>query len=58
MKLKVFLAAVLLTSGLQSQAQLGDLVKNKLAKKKEKTEKADNSKNQNPILNLKKAKAH
>ncbi|SHJ77160.1 hypothetical protein [Flavobacterium haoranii] len=46
MKLKVFLAAVLLTSGLQSQAQLGDLVKNKLAKKKEKTEKADNSKSE------------
>lgn len=43
MKLKTFVVATLLCYGLQSQAQLGDLVKNKLAKKKEKTEKSNDS---------------
>ena len=43
MKLKTLLVATLLCYGLQSQAQLGDLVKNKLAKKNEKTEKSNDS---------------
>ena len=42
MKLKVVLAVVLLTSSLQSQAQFGDLIKNKLSKKK--TENSNDSK--------------
>ncbi|MDK2772757.1 MAG: hypothetical protein KYX68_11105 [Flavobacterium sp.] len=57
MKLKVFLAAVLLTSGLQSQAQLGDLLKNKLAKKKEKTEKSNDSKESKSDSKAKKSKS-
>ena len=42
MKLNVVLAVVLLTSSLQSQAQFGDLIKNKLSKKK--TENSNDSK--------------
>ena len=42
MKLKVVLAVFLLTSSLQSQAQFGDLIKNKLSKKK--TENSNDSK--------------
>lgn len=42
MKLKVYLSAILMVIGLQSQAQLGDLLKNKLAKK-EKSEKSEKS---------------
>lgn len=44
MKLKRFLLAAVLMGSFQTQAQLGDFVKNKLSKKKDKTEKSSDSK--------------
>ena len=57
MKLKTFVVATLLCYGLQSQAQLGDLVKNKLAKKKEKQKNQTIQTKPNRTPNLKKQKS-